>query len=736
MTTLISKIAAVQVYRRGATITRVAELHVEGTLPDEVELTGLPLSLLDPTVRMRVRSDEPGVDVVAAGVRVGMWVRPGDPPPKAPAQEELEEAQRQIERTGEQLELVEHELSLLRGVAVPERPQGEEGKAPPASPMAARLQLEQFVDGAAQKRLLERRTLREQLRGLQEDERRMQERIAAASSAADVHLEELQKSVVVRLRSRGTLPKKLTLELSYVVPGARWAPAYQCKLARDGSHAEIQMRAWVAQRTGEDWQGVRLKLSTASPLRFTELPELAALRIGRAQPPPAKKGFRPAPQGSEVLFRDHDRDAARAQGLLPSASAWQLPQLAAPRLPARAQPAAPTPTKGSARDSKASGRAKPGAASRRPSARAAPNDDPLGTAEGDSMMLAEPAECEEDSVAFGVSVDALPTLARSAPMMDMDARSPPAAKLAAPSERSRVPEEVVQALLYPLLRLPDAADGNRGRLMPVDVRTLYAESLARIGRPIRFDVVSAVQQAEDVALSVTSSSLPDGAVCADNISSHFDFAYEADGRVEVTGDGGFHSIALGDRQSEARMRYIAVPREELAVYRVAMLTNPIPAPLLPGPAEVYVGGEYVLTTRLPTVPARGELKLGLGVEQSIKIARNTKYQEQRTGDKVVAMTELVHDVDIDIINHLEREIEIEVRERVPVPAAGAEVVIEESKVEPAWQPYDQQERGQPIEGGRRWEVKVKPGGTQKLRGRYVVKLYANNEIAGGNRRET
>ena len=28
------------------------------------------------------------------------------------------------------------------------------------------------------------------------------------------------------------------------------------------------------------------------------------------------------------------------------------------------------------------------------------------------------------------------------------------------------------------------------------------------------------------------------------------------------------------------------------------------------------------------------------------------------------------------------------------------------------------------------------GGTQKLKGRYVVKIYANNEIAGGNRRET
>jgi hypothetical protein len=138
---------------------------------------------------------------------------------------------------------------------------------------------------------------------------------------------------------------------------------------------------------------------------------------------------------------------------------------------------------------------------------------------------------------------------------------------------------------------------------------------------------------------------------------------------------------------------------------------------------------------LPTVPARGELKLGLGVEQAIKIARNTKFSEVRSGEKVVAMSELVHDVDIEVVNHLEREIEIEIRERVPVPAPGAEVVVEEMKIEPAWSPYDQEERGQPIEGGRRWEIKVAKAATAKLKAKYVVKIYANNELVGGNRRE-
>jgi hypothetical protein len=163
--------------------------------------------------------------------------------------------------------------------------------------------------------------------------------------------------------------------------------------------------------------------------------------------------------------------------------------------------------------------------------------------------------------------------------------------------------------------------------------------------------------------------------------------------------------------------------------------NPIPAPLLPGPAEVYVGGEYVLTTRLPTVPARGELKLGLGAEQAIKVARNTRFTEARSGEKVVAMAELVHDVAFDVVNNLERAAKVEVRERVPQPAPEAEVVVDEGAIKPAWEKYTQEERGQVVEGGRRWVFTVEAGKTQQLSAEYRVKLYANNELVGGNRRE-
>lgn len=353
---------------------------------------------------------------------------------------------------------------------------------------------------------------------------------------------------------------------------------------------------------------------------------------------------------------------------------------------------------------------------------------------------------DEDDVDLGALHDALE---EAAPMMKSStARSmpspPPMASMAsmaappapAPARRGGARPAVGEDddVVFSALMLPASDDAERGRLIRAQTSARYAESAARAGRPLPFDVSLVVAEASDAAERVAHLPLP--AQCqAVGESSSFDHAYEADGIVDVAADGGWHSVPLGDRHAAASMRYVAVPREELAVYRVAALTNPLRAPMLTGPAEVYVGGEYVLTTTLPDVPAHGEFTLGLGVEQAIKIARNARYNEVRDGKGVVAMVELVHDVEIDIVNHLQRQIEIEVRERVPVPAPQAEVQVEERDVAPAWEAWDQMERGELIEGGRRWQIVVEPGAQQALKARYVLRLFSNAEIQGGNRRE-
>ena len=285
------------------------------------------------------------------------------------------------------------------------------------------------------------------------------------------------------------------------------------------------------------------------------------------------------------------------------------------------------------------------------------------------------------------------------------------------------------------LRLGGASEGSRGQLTPVDRRAAYLESLSGLGLWAPFDVLSVIQSAEAQAAAVAHLAAPSGTCNVRTEAGWYDYVYATDATVDVPSDGTWHSVPVNVRTATGEVRYVVVPREDTQVYRLALVKNPLPSPLLPGPVEVYVAGEYVLSTTLPSVPPGSDFKRSLGVEQAVKVARNTTYKEQRSGDKVVATTELIHDIRIELVNNLDREATFEVRERLPQPAPEAEVVVEEGKVKPAWEPYTQEERNAVIHGGRRWVLQVKPSERQVLEAQYRVKLYANNELVGGNRRE-
>ncbi|MHB8877098.1 MAG: DUF4139 domain-containing protein [Myxococcaceae bacterium] len=710
MSEIATRVDTVTLYHRGATVRRVAEVDCPGgKVPAELSITGLPLSLYDATVRLRVEPVEGRAELVASNVRVGLHVPPRGTPAEAPDLKELRRVQRALELSQDSMAQLESEVGLLRALPVPPRPVPEQGKIPPPSPMSARTALEQLTDEGVSARVAEVRALRETSRKLEEEAGALLRRLELASTAGQVKPDELTKAVHATLTHRGAQVTRLRLSLEYFVAGARWAPAYQCRMARDCREAELVLRAQVCQLTGEDWAGVKLVLSTAAPLSWTELPELSAIRIGKAQPAlAAKKGFRPPPQGAGALFADFDRDQERARAEVPVIPGWAPPALELPQVQA------------------------PALLRRR---------DTLGESKEAGMLLDESEEVQPSAAMDELAEEPMPPPS-PAPMRSAAAPTPPS--VAPMAKKRRAPGEPpgaaggasLEVMLYAQLRLGSPAEATwRSKLQPVDRAKAYLDSLAALGAVVTIDVMQVVALAERQGERVYERNLPTGTVDVRSAAGHFDFAYRADAAVDVPSDGSFHSVPVGARSAPSEVLYVAVPREDSHVYRQAMVKNPLAAPLLPGPAEVYVGDEYVLTTALPAVPPGGDFRLGLGVEQAVKVARNARYQEQRSGDKVVATSELIHDLDIDLVNNLQREVQCEVRERIPQPAEGAEVVVEEGKVEPAWEPYDQEDRGQAIEGGRRWRVTVAAGKSRKLSAQYRVKLYANNELVGGNRRE-
>ncbi|KYC37030.1 hypothetical protein WA1_46145 [Scytonema hofmannii PCC 7110] len=777
---LTSRIESVKVYSAGATVTRFAELSLtHGKLPEQVEIAELPLSLDDRSVRVKVEVER-GTAPLANDVRIGLAVPPPPEIPSPPLDEEIRAATAQVQQLENLITLIENEIEVLDKLHVPNRPKEEPGKAPPPSPTSARLALANFSDEQIRLRLQEARENREKLRLARENLADLEQKQRLASSAKDARPNELRKTAIVSLSYEGDAPDAEVgrLIVEYFVPGARWTPTYVCRLNSAESSASIAVRSLLCQRTGEDWSGVRLELSTAEPLAWCALPELPSLRLGKAQPVSKKSGWRRPPIGVEVLFEDYDRqqEAALLASMPENAIAEQFSSVYVPPLTA----VHPLKSQLEIEEEFERGFPAAGAAYGASYADEEPQD-PTSLIPLEELQLSTAAykalkRAQIHSVAdllnltqedlqqiqylsqqsaqeltnalqqrFGITLSSEKN-EEIASVRSLVTRSIPAPApqfltlkrgLSTGTTQSKSDREVFDSLLaYNMMRLGEANNrAKRGKLSIEQQQEVYIESLKRQQVVVNFDVLEVVQQAVNNAQSCLRTTLPPGGINVRTVAGSFDYAYCADGRVDVPSDGQFHSVALTGKTTDVDLRYIVVPREDTNVFRIAQLRNPLLAPLLAGSADVYVDDEYILSTHIATVPPQGHMELGLGVEQSIKVARNTSYQEVRSGETIVAFNELRHCIKIDITNLMPRSARIEVRERLPVPAEGAKVDVQVEQVIPDWEKYKQEERSAPIVGGYRWLVEVPAKEQKNLSVEYTIKTFVDSELIGGNRRE-
>ncbi|OYQ61832.1 hypothetical protein B9G53_24890 [Pseudanabaena sp. SR411] len=752
---LASKIEKVKVYCEGSTVRRLASLSAiawqnENDENVEVEIVGLPLALDDGSVRVRVdNGTETDINIMVTDVRVGLHVPPPVEVPISDLEASIQSAKAEVDRLNDLMNVIALEMSALNVLNVPDRPIGEEGKAPPTSPTGARIALANFKDEQKQLRLKEKRELESQLRKATEHLADLQQQQNLASNANVAKENELRKTIVARLQIRdrqaASLPTdNLQLIVEYFVQGAKWTPTYVCRLNSANNTAAIALRALICQRTGEDWSGVQIELSTATPMGWCELPELPSLRLGRSQAFASKKAWRNPPKGAEVLFEDYDLQRQIAYSAISTTSAsqnFQIPALEP--LSSVTQSILNQKIENLKIDSFAD-----------------LSQNLLGRGVNSVELASETTSFDEQNQYFGamsLEVDAEVAELRSMLQPNMSRSMPSAApermesqvmrKAMAPPQRSMSldrPSAVMQESIfdpvqeitnYGLMRLADPSNtSQRGKLSLPDVQTIYLESLKRSRMTVNFDLVTVLQNALNLA-ACYSTTFPAGTVNVRQMAGAFDFAYLGNGRVDIPSDGQFHSVALLEENAEIDMRYVVVPREDTNVFRIAQLRNPLRSPLLSGSTDVYVDGEYILSTRINTVPPKGQMELGLGVEQSIKVARNTSFKEVRSGMSLVAFNELRHNIHIAIANRLGRDARIEVRERVPVPQADVKVDVTVTQVSPAWEKYEQQERNAIIKGGYRWHVNVPAGGETELTADYTIKTFVDNELVNGNRRE-
>lgn len=325
MSECVSKIAEVFVYPGQARIVRRGQVELAEEA-QAVVLPDLPLSLAPESVRVAGRGTA-RVRLLGVEVRRTHYTAP---PEQALAEldAQIEQLEDQDREWAGQIEVVQHRLELLRGLAgeAPERL--VRGYTWGKTDLGAIQSLLGYVDGAEAEAMAEIRQVeirrRELGRELERLRRVRQDRQQVSRP------DRYAVHVPVEVLTAGSLE----VELHYVCRNATWKPLYDLRLdeeAEGGIQVMLGQIAEVSQQTGEDWEGVRLSVSTARPALAAALPELSPWYIDLYRPAPAagvaKMGLRaaaPQPAGGYVEAEESAVEHAKemdAYGAPPEAPA-------------------------------------------------------------------------------------------------------------------------------------------------------------------------------------------------------------------------------------------------------------------------------------------------------------------------------------------------------------------------------------------------------------------------------
>lgn len=243
----VAPIVQVVLYPGSALIERVATIRAgEGKL----EIPGIPANFDVQTLRVEA---EPGINVGEITLR--------DSARSGPLNAEEERLENEVRRLSDRLaaldvdrKAAELELKYLDGLPSP----GETSH--PANLTALLASLRQ---GSSQA----------QLRILAADAQKLQLERDLQARQADLAQVRPAVDQVRNLQVRLAAHRDGKVHVYYQLADAGWRPAYRAALDGEKGRVELERIAQIAQRTGEDWTRVNLRLSTGLPKQSVSGPE-------------------------------------------------------------------------------------------------------------------------------------------------------------------------------------------------------------------------------------------------------------------------------------------------------------------------------------------------------------------------------------------------------------------------------------------------------------------------------
>jgi uncharacterized protein (TIGR02231 family) len=228
-------------------------------------------------------------------------------------------------------------------------------------------------------------------------------------------------------------------------------------------------------------------------------------------------------------------------------------------------------------------------------------------------------------------------------------------------------------------------------------------------------------QAADAAQAPYQEAVPLTAESAESGDLGSGLVYRVQRPLAVPADGEPYKTMVARFALDATLDHLAVPVLAPEAYARATVTNTSSLLLLPGPARVFHGPQFVGETALETVAAGEEFELQLGVDDQIRVER--ELRRRSTTKAMIGGTRTI-DVayEITVENHRPNQARISVHDHIPVSSDGdIKVRLREASPDPA---------SQTDLGELTWDLSLDPGQTATIRHRFTVEHPAQITIVG------
>ncbi len=725
-----SKIDRVTVYARGAIVTRAVTLPAEiPAQPCVIQLAAVSPVLDTKSVRAKTNN---GRSVLGIETR---WIARSAPSTPSQIQKEIEDLEHKHVALNESRSLLYARTEVLRNAHPDPRLRARKRDQDHLGRVKDSLKTSSLLGELLAQSYAELRALDDELPRVLDALTAARLRLAQAKAAERESVSDPKLALLVHLGAEDPNQALASLELEYTIEAARWWPTYKVRFSQGAHKVKCALDALVAQASGEDWTNVLVSLSTADLVRDARLPLLPSLRLGRAQP--AKKAFRPPPDGLEELFAGYDR-AMQVARPAPHGASGQRAEVG-------------DTFQAYAKDARV--------------------DDVLASemldeeSEGGGGDGAMPESAAMSKAAFGsLSQQGAPSVPGGGPSPYGGAMPSAPMSLGAvaplPSRRSSVEKAdtmtragaPMSASMPPPMQAPmriqsmdDRTRFHGGEIAEIepgdewldfDELTLRGEASGRgeRGRLQRVGVDRKRNERQAVRELLEHKQVGGDHVDPRSVRGAFDYRYDSVLRADIPGDSAIHRISMLEAEGESKPLFRVVAKEVATVFREAELRNPFDAPLLVGPAEVFYDEALLTRAKVPTVDKGGIMHIGLGMEERIRVARNSRVHEGSAG-LLGGSTQMDHTVSIELSSSLGEPATVVVIDRLPYAKKEDDIEVTLLTAKPKAEAYTQAERGEPVRGGLRWHVEVPAGAKAVVEFQYKITFSSKLELNGGNRRD-